>query len=477
VIRSYRLTNAANSLWSETYGYDGFGNLTSKSGSGGSPNAAPSMTATYNANNQQVGVSYDANGNPINGGWNSFTMENKLNMESSTYFPYPVSAYGYDPWGKRVMKYTNPDPDDDNGQWNPAWEFYFYTITGQKLVTMDCNNPNNNPAPSCWVAGENVYFGKKLLVSNGVYVVTDRLGTVRANTQGESFAYYPYGEERTNTVNDREKFATYLRDGVGQDYADQRYYNSGTGRFWTVDPGGIKTADSGVPLSWNRYAYVNGDPVNFLDRHGLEEQAPDDGGCDPNLDCGPPECYDPSNEFLGQPDPGCLTGGGGSGETTTTSAPPAPMECEADLYNRPVQYPWLYALTGATHSYWEVEEYNPNTTTTVFDIVISGLPNNVKNPSTGKSQTYINVYTNPPGTQPDPGSGQAGSGLYFSTGMSASNCDGVLGALAVAFSWPINSIPYSLSFNSNTVAHIMAGILGYANMQAPPGAFGWNGGN
>ena len=59
-----RLTNASNSQWSESYGYDGFGNLTSKTGSGGSPNAAPSMSVSYNANNQQTaGVSYDANGN------------------------------------------------------------------------------------------------------------------------------------------------------------------------------------------------------------------------------------------------------------------------------------------------------------------------------------------------------------------------------------------------------------------------------
>jgi YD repeat-containing protein len=36
-----RLTAAQNSSWNEAYGYDGFGNLTSKAGQGGSPNAAP----------------------------------------------------------------------------------------------------------------------------------------------------------------------------------------------------------------------------------------------------------------------------------------------------------------------------------------------------------------------------------------------------------------------------------------------------
>jgi RHS repeat-associated protein len=102
-----------------------------------------------------------------------------------------------------------------------------------------------------------------------VYVATDRLGTVRANTQGESFAYYPFGEERTSTVDGRDKFATYFRDTVGQDYAEQRYYNSTMGRFWSPDPGGIKTAVPSRPSSWNRYAYVEGDPINATDRHGL----------------------------------------------------------------------------------------------------------------------------------------------------------------------------------------------------------------
>jgi RHS repeat-associated protein len=102
-----------------------------------------------------------------------------------------------------------------------------------------------------------------------VNVLTDRLGSVRANSQGESFAYYPYGEERTSTVDSRDKFATYFRDMVGQDYADQRYYGSGTGRYLSPDPWGVKAARASRPSSWNRYAYVEGEPINSMDRHGL----------------------------------------------------------------------------------------------------------------------------------------------------------------------------------------------------------------
>jgi RHS repeat-associated protein len=94
---------------------------------------------------------------------------------------------------------------------------------------------------------------------------------VRANGQGESAAYYPYGEERTSAVDGREKFGTYFRDAIGQDYADQRYYGSGTGSFWSVDPGPANLAN---PATWNRYAYANGDPVNLYDPSGTMANCP-----------------------------------------------------------------------------------------------------------------------------------------------------------------------------------------------------------
>ena len=54
----------------------------------------------------------------------------------------------------------------------------------------------------------------------------------------------------------REKFGTYTRDNPGQDYADQRYYGVGKGRFNVPDPAtGSYAAD---PSSWNKYAYVGG---------------------------------------------------------------------------------------------------------------------------------------------------------------------------------------------------------------------------
>lgn len=90
----------------------------------------------------------------------------------------------------------------------------------------------------CNAVSKNVYFGSKLIESNGVVVATDRLGTARANSNGERMNYYPYGQERAGTggttPGGREKFATYFRDNINQDYADQRYYGPGTGRFFSL---------------------------------------------------------------------------------------------------------------------------------------------------------------------------------------------------------------------------------------------------
>jgi len=61
-----------------------------------------------------------------------------------------------------------------------------------------------------------------------------------------------------------------MRDQTtGLDYADQRYYAGNmSGRFLTADESGLNEALE-VPLSWNRYSFVEGDPSNLTDPEGL----------------------------------------------------------------------------------------------------------------------------------------------------------------------------------------------------------------
>jgi hypothetical protein len=92
---------------------------------------------------------------------------------------------------------------------------------------------------------------------------------------------------------------------------DQRYYASNFGRFMSPDR---YKASAGPrdPASWNRYSYVNNDPINALDPSWRWL-------CNPNMDCTPggggPFCA--AGEGEGGPQD--CTGGGGGG-----SSPPPP---------------------------------------------------------------------------------------------------------------------------------------------------------
>ncbi len=119
-------------------------------------------------------------------------------------------------------------------------------------------------------------------------------------------AYFPYGGERTSTSDGREKFGTYTRDGAGQDYADQRYYDYRMGRFWSPDPGPHSLTN---PHSWNRYLYGLGNPVNRFDPNGATACGDDDdeGECEPPPP--PPMCDEEEGCDLDS-DPVGGTGGG-----------------------------------------------------------------------------------------------------------------------------------------------------------------------
>jgi RHS repeat-associated protein len=116
-----------------------------------------------------------------------------------------------------------------------------------------------------------VYAGGRLIargLASGSFeaVLTDRVGSVRV--QGTtSMSYFPFGRERTSS-GAGNRFGTYYRDSGGLDYANQRYYASQFGRFMTADPY-IGSANLMRSLSWNRYVYVEGDPINLNDPSGL----------------------------------------------------------------------------------------------------------------------------------------------------------------------------------------------------------------
>ncbi|MEQ1884082.1 MAG: RHS repeat-associated core domain-containing protein [Bryobacteraceae bacterium] len=245
--------NPSVTQWGQSYTYDGFGNLTDQDVIKGS---VPTMHVVYSAStNRQTGDTADLNGN-IGSGY-LYDIENRLLRPGAS----STVQYGYDAGNKRVWR-------GDTG----VDEFAFFA-GNQKLATYTLAVSGTSVRHQ--LTSTNVYFGGRM-IAKGAYnsggtndkvtltsIAQDRLGSMNGK-------FYPYGQERPSaTSNDKEKFTGYYRDAsTGLDYADQRYHQAGVGRFMTPDPFG-GSAKANDPGSWNRYAYVAGDPVNRRDPRGL----------------------------------------------------------------------------------------------------------------------------------------------------------------------------------------------------------------
>ena len=271
-----RLISASGSGWTQTQAYDGFGNLTGRTGTGTAQSTTIS-TPTSATTNRLSGYTYDANGNLISTGY-TYDVENRISFANAG-----GVQYFYDARNKRVWQATClPGSCTPGGTWilNTA-TVNLFGADGKQLASYGPqpawnNNTTNQVVIKFSPSAVRSYFGGKLVgqqLGTNIYepVIQDRLGSVGK--------YYPYGEERNSPQlpNDQVKFATYTRDSAtGNDYADQRYYTSTLGRFMTPDPYNASVGP-GDPGSWNRYAHTRGDPINRQDPSGLDDCGSEDG--------------------------------------------------------------------------------------------------------------------------------------------------------------------------------------------------------
>jgi RHS repeat-associated protein len=247
--------------WGMAWSWDGWGNRMVQSVTKGS---APTITLSYNAATNRInssGYTYDGAGNltqmPKGAGSlpMQYDVENRLifaGTESRFLPPGDIGErYSYAPDNKRVYRKVIATGEERVEFW----------LGGQLLAEF---TPNSG-----WTS-VSLAFAYKYFGSRRVGAKNDRLGSVVSATK----SYYPFGEEKVVTADGSYKFATYRRDSwTGLDYAQNRYYSAGIGRFTTPDPyqasGGV-----GNPGSWNRYGYVEGDPVNYGDPGGLNRMSP-----------------------------------------------------------------------------------------------------------------------------------------------------------------------------------------------------------
>ena len=146
---------------------------------------------------------------------------------------------------------------------------YFYAPDG-KLLSVFYLQTSSPQATS--IVYHEIYFGGLLLGTTQAYVggelstLTDRLGS-----KNQTYAYGTDVPSQTPPATSSPvDFATYLNDSsTGFEYANQRWYAAGYGRFLTSDPHGI-SSKSLDPVSWNLYGYSGADPIDHYDPLGLD---------------------------------------------------------------------------------------------------------------------------------------------------------------------------------------------------------------
>ncbi len=249
--------------WTQTFGYDGYGNLTSKT-LNGTTTSIPAKTlidpksGNQIATNQLANASYDLNGNMTSGAGLTLRYDEANRIAAATPVSGGTEYYNYDPSNHRVVRVPAPTALEPT----PTPEWTFWGAHGERLGTFNVTTSYYGDGsfgyyysvmtPVVWFAGKQVQ------------AVNDRLGTPRI--YGASTL--PYGEANGSAYYSGG-FATYWPDGfTGLHYAEQRYYASGYGRFNKPDPA-YGSTDPNDPGSWNRYSYASDDPVNANDPQGL----------------------------------------------------------------------------------------------------------------------------------------------------------------------------------------------------------------
>lgn len=265
-----RLTTSnenSGSSWSQTNGYDRYGNRWIDLGGG-------NQSLYFNTSNNRInGASYDSAGNLLNDGSHAYTYnaENKIAKVDN------VSAYIYDGEGQRVRKLVGENLR------------FIYSISGQLIAEFSGSTGSLQKEYIYGASGLLATIEPTAINSNGTrYTTPDHLGSPRVVTNAGASVisrhdYMPFGDELGTGVGGRtigmgfgvaeglrKKFTSHERDTeTGLDYMQARYYQGLQGRFTSADP----LLASGKPLnpqSWNRYSYVLNNPVRLLDPNGLD---------------------------------------------------------------------------------------------------------------------------------------------------------------------------------------------------------------
>jgi RHS repeat-associated protein len=237
--------------WKLVWGYDRYGNRLSQTLTGGTISVGqPQLNVDATTNRiTSSGFSYDSDGNLKQDPNGTYTFDAENRMTQSL-VGSATTSYAYDGGHMRVVKGTT-----------------VYIYSGSNLIAEYAGGS---------LTREYVYSESKLVATIAGSTVTyhhsdllsSRLETDTSGGIARTFGHLPFGATWYETgATDNLKFTTYMRDAEsGFDYALNRFYSNGYGRFQSADFLGGHAPN---PQTLNRYAYVMNNPVNFTDPLGM----------------------------------------------------------------------------------------------------------------------------------------------------------------------------------------------------------------
>jgi hypothetical protein len=137
----YRMIQATSSSgWGEAYGFDAFGNLTTKTGSGGAPQLSVLAKPVNNQIQQVSGLTYDANGNEYYGGL-TYDAENRVAT-------VPGLQYAYDAQNKRIWHWTG---SLDSSGWGNAsgYNIFLYALPPTRGTQLQALQTRTSTSRKC----------------------------------------------------------------------------------------------------------------------------------------------------------------------------------------------------------------------------------------------------------------------------------------------------------------------------------------
>ena len=249
-----------------SWGYDSFGNYLGQTLTGNTSAVVSQGSYTPTPNNQMVGYSYDAAGNLLSDRVNTYTYD----AENRVATVDGAIQYIYNANGNRVAKLSS----------GALTNRYLLGLGGEQVSELD--------GQGNWLHSYVYSTGKELAKYDGSglhFNFTDWLGTRRAQGSGatgqleETCLSLTFGDSlqctgstgQANSDQNGLHFTGKERDTEsGLDYFGARYYGSAMGRFISPDPK-LASAHPGDPQTWNRYAYVDNNPMKFIDPDGMEK--------------------------------------------------------------------------------------------------------------------------------------------------------------------------------------------------------------